>query len=146
MAAMPDVEGKRFPGGTYTIDPEQNETVCRLLGTTPAADGTAHPMYAYVATRVGCGLGVEEICAIAGAAAEDGPMIGSVEIDFREPLRVGQTYAVSGEFVSLTRKHGRRAGVFDLLSFELRLAAANGRVAVTASQSWVLPRRDMSHG
>jgi hypothetical protein len=144
MATLPKVARKPFPGGSYTIDPEQNAAVCRLLGATPAADGTAHPVYAYVATRVGCGLGVEEILAAADARAEDGPMVGSLELDFHVPLRVGTTYAVDGEFTSIERKHGRRAGVFDLLRFELRLTAPDGTPAVTATQSWVLPRRDLA--
>jgi hypothetical protein len=142
---LPDVVGRKFPGGSYTIDPEQNATVCRLLGTTPAPDGTAHPMYAYVATRVGCGFGVDEICAAADFKTEDGPMVGSLDLAYHEPLRVGETYAVGGEFTSIERKQGRRAGVFDLLEFELRLTAPDGTVTVTATQSWVLPRREADH-
>jgi hypothetical protein len=142
MSELPDVAGKPFPGGAYTIDPEENETVCRLLGTAPAPDGTAHPIYAYVATRVGCGFGVDEICAVAEATTEDGPMVGSLELEYHAPLRVGETYSVGGEFTSIDRKQGRRAGVFDLLLFELRLLAEDGTVAVTATQSWVLPRRN----
>jgi hypothetical protein len=102
-------------------------------------------MYAYVATRVGCGLGVDEICAAADATTDDGPMVGSLALEYHEPLRVGETYAVDGEFVSIERKQGRRAGVFDLLLFELRLTAPDGAVAVTATQSWVLPRRNVAH-
>src|SRR5262245_36992145 len=142
MTALPEVAGKPFPGGAYRIDPAENETVCRLLGTAPAADGTAHAVYAYIATRVGCGYGVDEICAAAGATMEGGPMVGSLELEYRTPLRVGETYRVDGEFRSIERKQGRRAGVFDLLLFELRLTAPDGDVAVTATQSWVLPRRD----
>jgi hypothetical protein len=143
MAGPPEVAGTSFPGGSYAIDPEQNATVCRLLGTTPATDGSAHPMFAYVATRVGCGFGVDEICAVADAKTEDGPMVGSLDLELHEPLRVAETYAVDGEFTSIERKEGRRAGIFDLLQFELRLTAPDGTRAVTATQSWVLPRRDV---
>ncbi len=141
-SALPDVAGKPFPGGEYTIDREQNATVCRLLGTTPAADGSAHPMYAYVATRVGCGYGVEDICRVADASADDGPMVGSVALEYHAPLRIGETYGVEGNFLSIERKRGRRAGVFDLLWFELRLIAPDGTLTVTATQSWVLRRKD----
>jgi hypothetical protein len=144
LAQLPEVVDKPFPGGVYTINSEQNANVCRLLGTTAAPDGTAHPIFAYIATRVGCGLGVDEICAVADARTQDGPMVGSLELEFHRPLRVGETYTVTGEFKSIMRKHGRRAGVFDLLVFELRLSTTEGRVAVTATQSWVLPKADVA--
>jgi hypothetical protein len=145
MSAAPEVAGKPFPGGNYRIDPDENVRVCQMLGVEPAADGTAHPMYGYVATRVGCGFGVEEICAAAEAKVEDGPMLATLDVDYRAPLRVGETYDVSGEFTSIERKQGRRAGVFDLLQFDLRLTGTDGEVAVVATQSWVLPRRDIEH-
>ena len=137
----PAVAGVPFPGGTYTIEPDENATVCRLLGADPAADGSAHPIYGYIATRVGCGYGVEEILAVAEATTADGPMVGSLELDYRTPLRVGVSYEVAGEFTGAERKEGRRIGVFDLLEFELRLNAPDGTLALVCSQSWVLPRR-----
>jgi hypothetical protein len=140
-AGWSSVVGTAFPGGTYRIDPDQNRAVCRLLGAGEPDGDAAHPAYAYIATRVGCGLGVEEILALVGATKEDGPMVGSLELDFEQPLLVGGTYTVSGEVTSVERKSGRRIGTFDLLGFELRLVDSAGDVAVVCTQSWVLPRR-----
>ena len=145
MEPISSVVGTRFPGGTYRIDPVQNETVCRLLGARPAADGTAHAIYGYIATRCGCGFGVDEILAVADAKVEEGPMLASLDLDYRSALRVGETYRVSGEFTSLERKQGRRAGAFDLLQFELRLTAPGDDVVVACTQSWVLPRGNDEH-
>jgi hypothetical protein len=139
---LPDVAGVSFPGGEYTISAEEHARVCRLLGVSPTSDGAAHPVYGYIATRVGCGYGVEDILAVAGATADDGPMLASLRLDVRQPLLVDTTYAVSGEFTSIERKHGRRAGTFDLLAFDLRLTDPSGDVVLVATQSWVLPRRD----
>ena len=70
-------------------------------------------------------------------------MLASLQLAYSAPLRVEEMYAVSGAFTGLERKTGRRAGVFDLLSFELRLQAADGALAVVCTQAWVLPRRDV---
>lgn len=142
MTAPLDIAGAPFPGGMYRVDPEQNRSVCRILGTEPSADGTAHPIYAFIATLVGCGLGVDDIVAVANAGIDEGPMLAALDIDYRIPLRVGESYAVSGVFIGIERKQGRRAGVFDLLQYELRLTAADGSVAVVCAQSQVLPRSD----
>lgn len=142
MIELSGLPGREFPGGTYTITAKQDRMVRRLLGAEPSADGTAHPIYGYIATRVGCGLSVEDILAVAGAKPEDGPMVGTLELEFHSPLPVNTTYEVSGRFASIERKEGRRAGVFDLLRFELRLTAPRGEPAVTCTQSWILPRRN----
>jgi len=142
-AELASVVGTPFPGGLYTIDPEQNATVVRLLGGPGPADDEAHPAYGYIATRVGCGFGVDDILALVEATTADGPMVGSLDLDYRRPLRVGETYAVSGEVTSVVRKQGRKIGVFDLLAFELRLVDGNGDLALVCTQSWVLPRRDV---
>ena len=49
----PDVAGTSLDGTkVFTISAEENAALCRSTGVEPAADGTAHPIYYYIATQV----------------------------------------------------------------------------------------------
>jgi hypothetical protein len=135
------VIGTRLPGGRVTISATENETVCRVLRTAPAADGSAHPLLAFVAMQGAMGVSVEELLAIADADAADGPMVGSYELEQSAPLRVGQEYVVSGEIVGLERKVGRKTGPFDILTFRLAIGPESEPPLASSVSAWILPRR-----
>ena len=60
----PQVAGLSLSGDVpYTITAEEDRRVCRLSGAEPAADGTAHPVFFYIATQVGMGMTVAGLCA-----------------------------------------------------------------------------------
>ena len=102
-----------------------------------------HPIWAYIATQRGIGVSIAELCALADFDVEDGPMLGSVEIDcYAQPLKADVPYRVTGEVVDLERKVGRKAGTFDLLTYRLALRAPDGSGVVSCTNTFVLPRRD----
>ncbi|EHK82469.1 FAS1-like dehydratase domain-containing protein [Saccharomonospora azurea] len=139
-AELQAIVGRPLPGGEYTIEPY----VDWLLNDVVEArrDGViAHPLFAYVAVARGKGLTWDELFAICGATADDGPMFGEHETELHRPLSVGEHFTVSGEFVSAERKQGRRAGVFDIVGFRLSLTDTEGRLAATTYSSIVFPRR-----
>ena len=98
---LPDVAGRSLSGTTYRISRTENELVCTSVGMTPAADGSAHPIYFYVATQVGMGETVGGLCAICNFDVKDGPLLGGCHVDFAESLRVETDYQVTGEILSL---------------------------------------------
>lgn len=136
---LPEVAGYSLSGTSYTISVEENARLCASVGLTPAADGSAHPIYFYVATQVGMGQTVAGLCALCAFDVQDGPLLGGCEVEFAEPLAVGAEYAVTGEIVSLVRKSSRKLGVIDLLEYRLRLSRA-GRTALSVRNNWILPR------
>ena len=141
----PDVAGIRLDGtSAYTISAEENAALCRSTGIEPADDGTAHPIYYYVATQVAMGKSVAELCAVCDFDVDDGPMMGSSEVRFSNPLRTGLPYRVSGEILSLQRKRSRKLGVMDVLTYRLRLHAPDGSAALETDNVWVLPRRELA--
>ena len=141
----PDVAGIRLDGtSAYTISAEENAALCRSTGIEPADDGTAHPIYYYVATQVAMGKSVAELCAVCDFDVDDGPMMGSSEVRFSNPLRTGLPYRVSGEILSLQRKRSRKLGVMDVLTYRLRLHAPDGSTALETDNVWVLPRRELA--
>jgi len=132
--------GRTFPGGEYTVEPYVDWLVRDVVESEHDGD-VAHPVFGFIATLRGKGMSLDELFAICGAVAADGPMFGEHETELLAPLEVGKTYTVSGEFVSAVRKQGRKAGTFDIVGFRLELTDSRGRTAVTAYNSFVFPRR-----
>jgi hypothetical protein len=137
----PQVAGLSLAGKTpYTITADENRRVCRLSGTEPAADGTAHPVFFYIATQIGMGMTVAGLCAACEFDVNAGPLIASTRVEFSQPLQVGVAYDIRGEIVSLTRKNSRKLGVMDLLEYQLHLHASDGVRVLSTTNTWVLPR------
>jgi len=130
--------------GTFTITPQEASDLERALEASPSMDGGAHPIWAYIATQRGIGVSVAELCALADFDVRDGPMLGSVEIEYDQPLQAGVPYRVTGEVVDLERKVGRRAGTFDLLTYRLAMSAPGDVAVASCTNTFVLPRREAS--
>ena len=113
----PDVAGTSLDGtAIFTITAEENSALCKSTGVEPATDGTAHPIYYYIATQVAMGKTVAGVCETCEFDVDDGPMMGSSGVRFAEQLMVGQDYKVTGEILSLVRKKSRKLGVMDVLT------------------------------
>ncbi|HVW33217.1 MAG TPA: hypothetical protein VHL53_11810 [Acidimicrobiia bacterium] len=136
LAAAP---GWKFPGGEFTIDAAENERLCRLVGADPSSDGSAHPLYAFIAAQRGMGVTVGEFLLLLGTPPEDGPMLASCRLEYAAPLLVDRPYRVQGGIIDLVRKEGARMGPFDLVTFELEVL--DGADVVTRCRNaFVLPR------
>lgn len=146
LPPAPDVAGTSLDGTEiFTIDVEENAALCRSTGVEPAADGSAHPIYYYIATQLAMGKTVAGVCATCDFDVEDGPMMGSSGVRFSGQLKVGEDYKVTGEILSLIRKKSRKLGVMDVLTYCLRLHPAAGGAAVLETDNvWVLPRKELT--
>lgn len=141
----PDVAGSCLDGSeAYVIGAGENAALCRSTGIEPATDGSAHPVWYYVATQVAMGMTVPGLCELCDFAIEDGPMMGSSEVRFAEPLMTGIPYRVSGEVLSLVRKRSRKLGVMDVLTYRLRLHRPDGQASLETDNVWVLPRGELA--
>jgi hypothetical protein len=138
----PDVTGRSLSGTQpYLITREENRALCETLGVAAAPDGSAHPIYFYIATQVGMGQTVAGLCAVCDFDVEQGPMMASSKVVFQRSLMTEQPYWVSGEILSLVRKPSRKLGVMDMLEYQLRLSLPDGTPVLTTNNVWVLPRR-----
>lgn len=138
----PTVAGRSLSGSApYVISPEENRNLCATLGVEPAADGSAHPIYFFIATQVGMGMTVAELCAACDFNVADGPLMASSKVTFHRPLATGQPYEVTGEIRGLIRKTSRKLGIMDLLEYQLRLSLPDGTPVLTNTNVWVLPRK-----
>lgn len=145
LPPAPDVAGTSLDGTKiFTLSAEENAALCRSTGVEPAADGTAHPIYYYIATQVAMGKTVSGLCEACAFDVDDGPMMGSSGVKFDAPLRVGESYKVTGEILSLIRKKSRKLGVMDVLTYRLRLNTLDGAQVLQTDNVWVLPRKELA--
>jgi hypothetical protein len=141
----PQVAGTSLAGALpYVISAEENRALCESTGVAPAGDGTAHPIYFYIATQVGMGMTVAGLCAACEFDVEDGPMMASSKVTFAKALVTDQPYRVTGRIVSLVRKPSRKLGVMDMLEYVLELSLPDGTPVLSTTNVWVLPRRKLA--
>jgi len=130
-----------FPGGSYRITREENLALCKAVGTEPDATGLAHPIFYFIASQVGMGLTVAELCARCDFDVADGPLMTRSDAEFEGELRIDTDYDVSGEILSLVRKPSRTFGAVDVLTYRLRLDSSQNDGSVVTTNQWMLPRR-----
>jgi hypothetical protein len=146
LPPAPDVAGTSLDGTKlFSITAKENAALCRSTGVEPAKDGSAHPIYYYIATQVAMGKSVAGLCETCEFDVDDGPMMGSSGVRFAAPLMVGESYKVTGEILTLVRKLSRKLGVMDVLTYRLRLhPAAGGEAVLETDNVWVLPRKELA--
>ncbi|WP_422342745.1 hypothetical protein [Parasphingorhabdus sp.] len=142
----PDVAGTSLDGTkTFVVTEKENSALCQSTGVKPAADGSAHPIYYYIATQVAMGKTVAGVCETCEFDVDDGPMMGSSGVKFSEPVMVGEIYKVSGEILSLVRKQSRKLGIMDVLTYRLRLHKEKDNTCILETDNvWVLPRKELA--
>lgn len=141
----PDVAGISLSGiETFVISPEDNAALCRSTGVEPATDGSAHPIWFFVATQTGMGKTVAGLCAACDFDVANGPMMSGSRTLFQDRIMTGTAYRVEGEIKGLVRKRSRAFGVMDLMEYELRLVTPDGAAVLVTTNSWALPRRELA--
>ena len=117
----------------------------RLVPSIIADFVHVHPVLVYYAAVQGSGVTFQDIFDLLGGDADSGIMVGEQRFEFTRPLEVDREYTVEGGIVDVVRKEGRRAGVFDIATCELRLLEPGGGEPVAVSTtSFVFPRREGS--
>lgn len=139
-SSLHSLAGTALPEGSFTITAEEEARLIEVVGGSARGEGIAHPLWAYIATQRGIGIGVTEICALADFDVNDGPMLGSSHLEYRGPIRIGVRYRVTGEVLGLVRKQGR-SGTFDVLEFREDLRHEDGELLAASTSTYILPRR-----
>lgn len=138
---MRELVGRPFPGGTFTIERWENALLCDAMASGPLPGGLAHPAYLFHAPLAGVGLKYGDIFALCHAESDEAIRAGEYVWDVHEPLRVGHTYRMAGEFTDVVRKAGRRAGLMDIVSFRIDVYdQPDDLLAATVVNSWIFLR------
>jgi hypothetical protein len=134
--------GHRFPGGTYTL-PGYLTWLWADAALAPPDAEVAHPSLGYFVAMQGLGVSIGDIFDLFDATADSGVMFGETELEFAGILTPGATYAIEAEITGVERKSGRRAGVFDKLTFVSRVSDQDsGEPVVTNTNTWIFPRKE----
>lgn len=134
--------GHKLPGATYTL-PEYLTWLWHDTCLVAPDKEVAHPSLGYFVGMQGVGLSIMELFDLMEATADSGVMFGETSLDFDDVLRPGATYSCEAEVTEVERKHGKRAGTFDKMTFVIRVSdAESGAPVVTCSNTWVFPRAE----
>lgn len=134
--------GVRFPDGEYTISVAANDRLCRLVKAPALPHGTAHPVWAHLATHIGKGVTFAEFAELVGAPIDAGFLFGGGSLEFAEPIRLETRYLVRGGIASVVSRVGRQTGPFDVITTELDLIELEREQRVSRSvESYIVPRR-----
>jgi hypothetical protein len=145
LPSPPNVTGVSLAGSEpYIITAQENRALCDSIHAPAASDGSAHPIYYYIATQVAMGKTVAGLCEVCEFDVDVGPMMAGSKVNFNIPLRTEQPYNVGGEILSITRKRSRKLGVMDIMVYELNLSLPCGTAVLSTTNSWVLPRRELA--
>ena len=138
--------GHRFPGATYTLAPHTSWLWedCIL---EPHDSEVAHPSLGYFIAMGGLGVSIGDVMALMDGSPDSGVMFGENQLELNGPLRVGASYTCDAEITGVERKSGRRAGVFDKLTFEIRVREDGAaEPVVVCTNTWIFPRRSAEEG
>jgi hypothetical protein len=138
--------GYAFPGGTVVVPYWMNWL---WADSVSAQDPSpyVHPVLVYYAAVQGSNITFEEIFELMDAAADSGVVAGEQSLEFSRPIEIDREYEVAGGITAVIRKRGRRAGVFDMLTFELSLQEldASGPAAIS-TMTFIFPRTEVVAG
>jgi hypothetical protein len=135
--------GHRFPGGRTTVPAWMNYLWGEAVQAEVDPGRYVHPVLVYYAAVQGSGVTFQDIFDLMEAPGDSGIMVGEQQFEFAGPLLVDHEYAVEGGIIDVVRKTGRRAGTFDIATFELRVyePGVDSPIAVSTT-SFVFPRKD----
>jgi hypothetical protein len=132
--------GHPFPGGTFLVEEFERWLSHDGLQAPDIPPPTLHPVWVVLGALRGMGMTIEQLIELADATPDDGVVFGETWLEQHRPLQAGVEYTVSGGVTSLVRRQGKRAGLFDVLTFELELCEPGGETAAVSSQSFVIRR------
>ena len=136
-----NLPGTPMRSGAITISPQEKLLLAEVLGSEPTEGTALHPLHPYIIAQRGIDESIADICAFADFSIDDGPMMGSLELDLTAETHAGVEYTVEGEIVDLIRKEGAKRGAFDLLTYRERVIDPSGRTVATATNTFVLFRK-----
>ena len=140
---MQAIVGTPFPGGTYTVERWENVALHDVVEHPLDPTGIVHPIGLFHVPLAAAGWTYREIFEICRAESDEAVRAGEYTWVLAAPMREGVAYDVSGEFTEVERKRGKRASVFDKVTFRLGLVEhESGRLAAEVTNSWLFLRSE----
>lgn len=138
---MQELVGYRFPSGAYKIEHWENYLLTEATAGQHFPSAYAHPSFLFHAPLAAVGLTYQEIFDLCGAESADAVRAGEYDWELFRTLKEGVQYQAQGQILSVERKAGEQAGVFDAVVFAIELSDATG-VVVRATNTWLFLRTE----
>jgi len=146
MSDYSHLAGHRFPGGRFVLSPHLAWLWADCAMAEPDL-AVAHPTLSYYAAMRGCGISIQELFDLLDADADSGAMFGECVLELNGALTPGSVYEIEGRIVDIERKHGRRAGTFDRMTFEISGRPDGERGPLfRVTNTFIFPRRGEAAG
>jgi hypothetical protein len=139
---MKALVGRRFPGGTVTIEHWENALLTDATGSEPLPDGLVHPAWLFHGPIAAAGTSLRELFALFRAESDEAIRAGGFEWTVHLPLREAVPYRASGEVTGVERKVSRSLGPMDVTSFRIDLHNETGGLAASAASTWLVLRSE----
>jgi hypothetical protein len=137
---MQTLVGRRFPGGTFTIEHWENVLLAEATGSPPLPDGLVHPAWLFHGCIGAAGTTLRELFALFRAESDEAIRGGGYDWTIHTPLREDVPYTASGEVTGIERKTSRSLGPMDVTSFRIDLHDAAGALVASAASTWLVLR------
>ena len=142
---MRELVGYRFPSGSYKIEHWENYLLTEATSGEHFSSAYTHPSFLFHAPLAAVGLTYQEIFDLCGAESAAAIRAGEYDWEILRPLEEGVRYQAQGQILSVERKAGKRAGVFDAVVFEIELSDTTG-VATRVTNTWLFLRTESDSG
>jgi hypothetical protein len=138
------LDGRELPGAKLTIEGYESALADYAL-LAPAEDSDhAHPFWLVVLALRGMGIGVDDLCALAGQRPQDTLLFGTCEIGQHRPVRVGRAFRTTASVGPVRRKESRGGGYLDFVTVRVEVHEAGGADGAgpvgTVVQGFILKR------
>ena len=140
-----ELVGYRFPSGTYKIEHWENYLLTEATAGEHVSSAYAHPSFLFHAPLAAVGLSYQEIFDLCDAESADAVRAGEYDWEIFRTLEEGIQYQAQGQILSVERKTGKRAGVFDAVAFAIELSDTKG-VAARVTNTWLFLRTESGPG
>ena len=142
---MQELVGYRFPSGTYKIEHWENYLLTEATAGEHFSSAYAHPSFLFHAPLAAVGLSYQEIFDLCDAESADAVRAGEYDWEIFRTLEEGIQYPAQRQILSVERKTGKRAGVFDAVAFAIELSDTKG-VAARVTNTWLFLRTESGPG
>ena len=136
---MRELVGYRFPSGSYKIEHWENYLLTEATAGEHYLSAYTHPSFLFHAPLAAVGLTYQEIFDLCSAESADAVRAGEYDWEILRPLEEGIEYQAQGQILSVERKVGRQAGVFDVVIFAIELSDMAG-ISARATNTWLFLR------
>lgn len=140
-AELDALVGMDMPGGGFVAEGYEDWLLRDVVVAPHGDDGELHPLWAFIASVRTMGITLERLFELCGSSSADGPMLAGCHIEFAKAFRADQPYSVTASISDAVRKHGRRAGTFDVVTVDVEITDPDGAAVASVRDSYVFPRR-----